>query len=183
MASSVRWSVAAIRCRGGRKCGEIRLNTARNRCAELTVRKPFIARSRWRVGWWEFSHRLFKYLFCRCSVVDIIVRWATRYEASLSVISTRGGRACRFRSFLKNLVAALPSRFPWIRMSSTFPCWSTARHKYFCMPPILMNTSSRCHLSPGRGTFRRSRRAYSGPNLAPGADRLVRHLDPALGHQ
>ncbi len=37
----------------------------------------------------------------------------------------------------------------WIRISRTFPCWSTARHKYFRTPSILTNTSSRCHLSPG----------------------------------
>jgi hypothetical protein len=33
-------------------------------------------------------------------------------------------------------------------------------------PLIVKNTSSRCHLSPGRGWRRRSRQAYSGPNLA-----------------
>ena len=55
----------------------MRLNDVRNRCAAVTVRNPFIVRSCFRVGWWEFSARLFKYLFCRCSTVDMVVRCAT----------------------------------------------------------------------------------------------------------
>lgn len=66
-----------MRWRRSRKCGEIRLNTARNLWAEPTERKPFIARSRWRVGWWEFSARLFRYFDCRCSTVDMVARCAT----------------------------------------------------------------------------------------------------------
>ena len=42
----------------GRKCGEITLNTARNRWAEPGMRNRFMARSRWRVGWCEFSARV-----------------------------------------------------------------------------------------------------------------------------
>ena len=49
-------------------------------------------------------------------------------------------------------------------MSSTLPCWSTARHRYRCAPLIWTNTSSRCHLSPGRGPRRRSWFAYCCPN-------------------
>jgi hypothetical protein len=49
-------------------------------------------------------------------------------------------------------------------MSSTLPCWSTARHRYRCAPLIETNTSSRCHLSPSRRPRRRSWFAYSCPN-------------------
>ena len=48
----------------------------------------------------------------------------------------------------------------------TLPSCSTARHRYCRRPLIVKNTSSRCHLSPGRGWRRRSRQVYSGPNLA-----------------
>ena len=58
---------------------------------------------------------------------------------------------CFFSSFLKNLVAAVPFRFDWMRMSRTLPSWSTVHHKYFRTPPILTKTSSRCHLSPAFG--------------------------------
>jgi hypothetical protein len=37
----------------GRKCGDIPLNVERNRCACPAEVKPFIARSRCLVGWWE----------------------------------------------------------------------------------------------------------------------------------
>ena len=50
-----------VACRRGRKCGEMPLNADRNRCACRIDLKRFIARSRCRVGWWEFSARLFKY--------------------------------------------------------------------------------------------------------------------------
>lgn len=36
-------------------------------------------------------------------------------------------------------------------MYRTFSSWLTARHRYFRFPLIVRNTSSRCHLSPGRG--------------------------------
>lgn len=52
------------------------LNAARNRCAAPTLRKPFIARSRWRVGWWLFSARLFRPLWDRCSTEGMTSRWA-----------------------------------------------------------------------------------------------------------
>lgn len=59
---SVRYSVADSGWRRGRKCGDIRLKQARNRWARPGERKPFMARSRWRVGWCEFSARLLRYL-------------------------------------------------------------------------------------------------------------------------
>jgi hypothetical protein len=36
-----------------------------------------MARSRCRVGWWEFSARLFRYFDRRCSTLRISRRWAT----------------------------------------------------------------------------------------------------------
>src|SRR5271166_5752998 len=56
----------------------------------------------------------------------------------------------------KNRLAATAFRRDWTRTSSTLPCWSTARHRYRSLPLIPTNTSSRCHLSPGRGRRRRS---------------------------
>lgn len=63
---SVRHSAAVSRCRRGRKCGEMLLNADRNRCACPGEVKRFIARSRCRVGWCEFSALLFKYFDWRC---------------------------------------------------------------------------------------------------------------------
>ena len=48
-----------------------------------------MARSRCRVGWCEFSARLFRYLDCRCSTDGITSRCATPQLRSLSVTSTR----------------------------------------------------------------------------------------------
>lgn len=61
---SARWAPAVIRWRLGRKWGEIPLNADRNRCAPPTERKPFIAGSRYLVGWWLFSARLSRYFDC-----------------------------------------------------------------------------------------------------------------------
>ena len=70
------------------------------------------------------------------------------------------------------------------RMSSTLPCWSTARHRYCSLPLILTNTSSRCHLSPGRGSPPAQLVGVGLPELrAPRPDRLVTHRDTAYEHQ
>jgi hypothetical protein len=53
------------------------LNADRNRCACRIDLKRFIARSGCRVGWWEFSARLSRYLDCRCSTDGITARCAT----------------------------------------------------------------------------------------------------------
>ncbi len=50
-------------------------------------------RSRRRIGWCEFSTRLFRPLWLRCSTPGMIFLFALSYERSLSVIMTRGGRA------------------------------------------------------------------------------------------
>ncbi|GAB2722720.1 hypothetical protein GCM10010442_49960 [Kitasatospora kifunensis] len=73
---SRRWSGAVRLWRPDRKWGEIPLKAARNRCAPPTLRKPFMARSRCLVGWWEFSARLFGPLWERCSTEGITSRWA-----------------------------------------------------------------------------------------------------------
>jgi len=49
--------------------------------------------------------------------------------------------------------------------SSTIPVWSTARHNQCLTPAILSTTSSRCHLSPVRGSRRRIWLAKGWPNL------------------
>ncbi len=51
---SHRYSSAVSRWRRGRKCGDIPLKADRNRCACPAEVNFFIARSRARVGWWEF---------------------------------------------------------------------------------------------------------------------------------
>lgn len=76
-AISVRHSGAESRCRPGRKCGEIELNADRNRCACPGDVNRFIARSRCRVGWCEFSARLFRYFERRCSTEPSNSRCAT----------------------------------------------------------------------------------------------------------
>ena len=50
------------------------------------------------------------------------------------------------------------------------------------VPLIRMKTSSRCHLSPGRGRRRRSWFASAYPTRAPGPDRLVADHDTTRKH-
>jgi hypothetical protein len=61
----------------GPEMREVMLNTARNGWDAPGVRKCFMARSRCRVCWCEFSARLFRYLDCRCSTDGITARCAT----------------------------------------------------------------------------------------------------------
>src|SRR5271165_6611766 len=69
---------------------------------------------------------------------------------------SRNGGTHALSSLRKNRWAATALRRDWTRTSSTLPCWSTARLRYRSLPLIPTNTSSRCHLSPGRGRRRRS---------------------------
>src|SRR5215469_2716266 len=78
---------------------------------------------------------------------------------------TRGGRVCFFSSLRSSRLAARLSRRGCTRTSSTIPVWSTARHNQCFTPEILSTTSSRCHLSPIRGSRRRIRLANFWPNL------------------
>ena len=74
---SCRYWAAVSRCRRGRKWGDMPLKAERNRWAPPGEVNFFIARSRYRVGWWEFSARLFRYFDRRCSTLRISRRWAT----------------------------------------------------------------------------------------------------------
>jgi hypothetical protein len=52
-AISRRYSSVSGRWRPGRKCGDIPLKADKNRWACPGEVNRFMARSRWRVGWWE----------------------------------------------------------------------------------------------------------------------------------
>ena len=80
----------------------------------------------------------------------------------VSVTMTRGAPQ-RFRSLSRNRLAAALFRRDWTRMSSTSPFASTARHSQCVLPLIRMTTSSRCHLSAGRGRSLRTFAANWGP--------------------
>src|SRR5262249_44217402 len=75
-AITCRSSAADNRCRRTRKCGEMPLNADRNRGACLADLKRFIARSRCRMGRWEFSARLFRHFDRRWATDGITTRWA-----------------------------------------------------------------------------------------------------------
>lgn len=77
-------------------------------------------------------------------------------ERSFSVTTTHGtARVFFIRRRKKRLATALSRRF-CAKMSRTLPFWSTARHRYFRSPLLLISTSTRCHLPPGRERLRRS---------------------------
>jgi hypothetical protein len=108
------------------------------------------------VGWWEFSVRLFRYFEDRCSTEGITTRCAAPQPRSLSVTTALGTERNPVSSRRKNLFAAAALR----RAGPGCP----TRHRLAQPPPsvvhfswILMNASSRCHLSPGRGQQRRTR--------------------------
>ena len=105
-AISVRHSGAESLCRLGRKCCEMSPNADRRLCACPGEVKRFIARSRCRVGWCEFSARLFKYFDWRCSTDSSGSRCAIWYRPSLSVTITRGTYSKLLCSLRKNFLAA-----------------------------------------------------------------------------
>jgi hypothetical protein len=74
---SCRYWAAVSRWRRGRKWGDIPLHADRNRWAPPGEANFFIARSRCRVGWWEFSALLFRYFDRGCSTLRVSRRWAT----------------------------------------------------------------------------------------------------------
>jgi hypothetical protein len=78
---------------------------------------------------------------------------------------------------LKKRLAAAPFRRSCTKMSSTTPCWSTARHRYCNTPRMRMNTSSRCQVSPSCG---RRRRKVSAELQAPVPDAFMGHHDTAF---
>src|ERR1700752_3937406 len=84
----------------------------------------------------------------------------------------------------KNFFAATAFRRDWTTMSSTLPCWSTARHRYRCAPLISTNTSSRVPFvaQPPTTTAQLVRVLLPEP-VAPGPDRLIGHVDTTFEHQ
>src|SRR5258708_7709706 len=72
----VRYSPARKRCLRGWKCPAMGPKAERKRWACLVVLNRRIFFSRSRVGWWEFSARLFNPLCCRCSTPGRISRLA-----------------------------------------------------------------------------------------------------------
>ncbi len=49
----------------------------------------FVARSRWRVGWWEFSARLFRYFDWRCSTERGDPMWQSQQEEVIGELRFR----------------------------------------------------------------------------------------------
>ena len=82
------------------------------------------------------------------------------------------GGSSPFGSFWRKRLAALARRRLRTRRSSTMPGWSTARRRGRRLPRMRMSTSSRCHLSPGRGRRRLRALANDRPKRGPQARRL-----------
>jgi len=113
----------------GRKCGEITLNTARNRWAEPGMRNRFMARSRWRVGWCEFSARVVQ--VPRLPVLD---RRHNRPMRRLIASELVGDQHPRYLAMLGRQVTeeplgglGIPARLD--EDVEDVPSWSTARHR------------------------------------------------------
>jgi hypothetical protein len=89
----------------------------------------FIARSRCRVGWWEFRRGC-----SRTSTGDApqaaVARGARPGSCPVCRSRSPRGTYCRpLSSRRTNLFAAFAFRRDWTRTSSKLPCWSTARHR------------------------------------------------------
>jgi transposase len=67
-------------------------------------------RTRWRVGGWEFSARLWRSRCCRGSTPGSIARFAAPERCSVAVTSTRGTSLNPLSRFRKNFLAAFLSR-------------------------------------------------------------------------
>ncbi len=80
------------------------------RCRLLGDRKPCIVLSRFRSGTWEFSARLLRPLWDRCSTAGITSRLAAPYERSLSVMIRLGGMPAFFSKLMSSRLAAFVSR-------------------------------------------------------------------------
>src|SRR6478672_999484 len=84
----------------------------------------------------------------------------------------------------KNFFAATAFRRDWTRMSSTLPCWSTARHRYRCAP--LIETKHLIEVpfvAQPRTTTAQLVRVLLPEPVAPGPDRLIGHVDTTFEHQ
>ena len=84
----------------------------------------------------------------------------------------------------KDFVAATALRRDPTTMSSTLPCWSTARHRYRGAPLIFDEHLIQvpCVARPRTTTAQPVRLLMPEP-LAPGPDRLLGHLDTTFEHQ
>jgi hypothetical protein len=80
------------------------------RCKLPADRKPCIVLYGLRSGRWEFSARLLRPLWDRCSTEGITSRLAAPYERSLSVMIRLGGMPCFFSSLMSNHLTAFVSR-------------------------------------------------------------------------
>lgn len=65
----------------------------------------------------------------------------------------------------------------WTRMSSRLPYWSTGRQRYFCLPLIVMETLSRCHLSWARRASHAVRQGDSADRRRSGFRRQLRSVE------
>ena len=99
-----------------------------------TILFPMSAFTNRLIGRWSCSMMLFKYFFCRNSVVyssvssPFNVSIAFEYAAFLSTVMTRGDWVwSAFKTWRKNRSAALPSRFVLSIKSSVLPALSTVR--------------------------------------------------------
>src|SRR5271169_6738836 len=101
----------------------------RNFWAEPGLLNRCILRSRRRVGWCEFSARLFFHRprSCRRSIPRS--RTAALYDRKSSVTNRSGTKACFFRSLRISFSAACLLRFDWTSTSRTSPSASTARQR------------------------------------------------------
>ena len=155
----------------------------RKRCACLADLKRRIFFSRRRVGWCEFSARLFKTRVL--TVLPALQDFALRRAIALQLISDDDARNVvqpyAQRGAKKRLAAFAVRVGSATRMSRTLPSWSTARHRECLWPRIVRKISSRCHVSPQRGRRRRSSLVYVCPNAqTPLPHRFIAHDDPAL---
>ena len=100
VATDFQSAIAARRCRrmpeaercdrGGTKWLRTAEKIGTKRWKPAHDRKPWIIRSRFRIGTWEFSARLFRPLWERCSTSGMTVRLAAPYDRNLSVMRRLG---------------------------------------------------------------------------------------------
>jgi hypothetical protein len=162
-----------------RKWGEMPLKADRNRCACPGEVKRFIARSRCRVGWCEFSVRSFNPWCERCSPQGITCRWAAPWLRSLSVTITLGTAWVFFSNLRKNRRDA--SRRFFRRMSSTVLVEGPPPIPH--LPVDLDEDLAQMPGVPRLGPAPAQGGVGEAEPLGPLADRLVGDLDAALGHQ
>jgi len=123
----------------------------RNRFANPCHLNRCIFLSRPRVGWWEFSARLFRRCHRSWRASSPSCRLAAPYDPSSSVLIVSGATPCLLTSSRMSLTAARVSRLVCTKTSSTSPSSSTARPSKCRLPAIVISISSRCHRAVRRG--------------------------------